>query len=122
MPQTLDQQRAKHAWNVVQKVYETRDRNHYETEVKKLPTRIISSGLGPALAFLEAKQRAPQLVDAVNNWIRSRRPDRQNSSLTERIMNEDSGFLRFATSEALSYLQWLVRFSEAKGLTKEQED
>lgn len=116
--QALEQRRAAHAWHVVTEVEdlsrEVKDR--FATHVKKMPTRIIASGLGQALAFLDAKGEAPQLTAALSDWLRIRRPlpAGDNLSLTERVINDSADFLRFATAESLAYLQWLGRFSEAR--------
>jgi CRISPR-associated protein Cmr5 len=55
---TLDQRRAGHAWEAVQKALKLekeKDRKDYGREAKKLPMRIHAAGLGHALAFLYAK-------------------------------------------------------------------
>ena len=67
--QTLDQQRAKHAFGVVRSVKADRnaDRKQFKIQVKKLPARIVTSGLGQALAFLEAKAYAPELRAGLTN-------------------------------------------------------
>jgi CRISPR-associated protein Cmr5 len=93
----------------------------FGTQAKKLPTRIMAAGLGQALAFLEAKDYSPELRAALADWIHLRRPTRDDSNETRRlvvrIIHGDANFLRFATSECLAYLQWLVRFADARGLT-----
>lgn len=63
---TLDQRRAQHAWDAIQRaVAKARSldreddceayRKDYGREAKKLPMRIHAAGLGHALAFLHAK-------------------------------------------------------------------
>jgi CRISPR-associated protein Cmr5 len=110
---TLEQKRAAHAWDWVQKVG-AKEKEEFDTQAKKLPARILASGLGQALAFLAAKELAPTLQDALNDWIAQRRtpPDGERRLLV-RIIKGDADFLRFATAEALAYLQWLVRFADA---------
>jgi CRISPR-associated protein Cmr5 len=130
--QTLDQKRASHAWQVVQKVKRgtataeiadpktklerEKQRKEFKTQVKKLPARVLAAGLGQALAFLEAKQYAPQLRDALSHWINTegmaRTADPQQR-LLERVVHGDSDFLRYATAECLAYLQWMIRFADA---------
>jgi CRISPR-associated protein Cmr5 len=122
--QTLDQKRAAHAWNVVTEVKALCDeagRKQFGTQAKKLPTRIMAAGLGQALAFLEGKDYAPMLRKALTDWIADRRPprpDEDRNLLVVRIIQRDADFLRFATAECLAYLQWLVRFADAEGLTE----
>lgn len=119
---TLDQRRAKHAWEAVQKFLDAHkddeDRKKFGNHAKKLPTRILTSGLGQALAFLEAKREAPALVEALNDWIDQRRKaPTEDRRLMVRVIDGDADFLRFATAESLAYLQWLTRFAEAQKLT-----
>ena len=43
--------------------------------------------------------------------------DPEATRLVVRIIRGDADFQRYATSECLAYLQWLVRFADAEGLT-----
>jgi CRISPR-associated protein Cmr5 len=138
---TLDQRRAHHAWEALEAfVKRVKDKSaapdavrkneeaakKFGTQVRKLPTRIVASGLGQALSFLVAKDYCPDLLRALNHWVltqkeypkdekqfRERKPD----ELLREIVQRDCDFLRLKTAEALAYLQWLTRFAEAKGLT-----
>ncbi len=126
---TLDQRRASHAWDAVQRAKQKRnphrnqDPKKFGGQAKKLPTRIMAAGLGQALAFLKAKDYAPGLLAELSEWISERIPPRPSepTELLERIVKGDSEFLRRATDEALAYLVWLNRFAEAEGLTDEEE-
>lgn len=135
--QTPDQRRARHAWDVIQKIltdYPHRFENKKKVpdarakkfggQAKKLPTRILASGLGQALAFLYAKDDAPNLLQALGDWILNK-PERfdlskapEKRTLLDKIVNQwGTDELRRATDESLVYLQWLNRFAEAEGLT-----
>ncbi len=125
---TLDQQRARHAWEAVQRA-KTCQGDHagqvpkkFGGQAKKLPIRIMGSGLGQSLAFLAAKGDAPGLIAELSDWINKRIKPAPGSPprLLDRIVQGDSDFLRRATDEVLTYLQWLTRFAEAEGLTEEQ--
>lgn len=124
--QTLDQRRAGHAWDVVQRAkgrqghHQNQDARKFGGQAKKLPTRIMAAGLGQALAFLKAKDYAPGLLAELNDWINARVPPAQSEpqDLLERIIKGNSDFLRRATDEVLAYLVWLNRFAEAEGLTE----
>jgi CRISPR-associated protein Cmr5 len=125
--QTLDQRRAAHAWDVVSKVNAAKDdkaKKEFGTQAKKLPTRILASGLGQALAFLLAKDYAPDLQNALTDWMKARRPipDGSDSRLLVRVIHGDADFQRYATAECLAYLQWLVRFADAQKLTDGKGD
>lgn len=127
---TLDQSRARHAWGAVQKAkdkadpHKDQDPKKFGGQAKKLPTRIMTAGLGHAMAFLKAKNEAPGLIAEISDWINKQIPpaDGQPRDLCERIVNGDSQFLRRATDETLSYLQWLNRFAEAEGLRDDQDE
>lgn len=125
--QTLDQQRAMHAWQAAE-----RADNAFGRQAKRLGPRILTAGLGPAVQFLVVKKEAPNLVEALRLWLLdvgptrtpTRSPSRPDSSsrdpLVEDIINGDSDRLRWLTAEALAYLAWLARFCEARGLTEDE--
>jgi len=116
---TLDQQRASHAWKTVSQA-KNQMYEKFVGQAKKLPVRVMASGLGQAMAFLKAKNDAPGLVAALSDWVASRLPPRPGEprDLLDRIIHGNSDFLRRATDEVLAYLQWLNRFAEAEGLTE----
>ncbi|MDD4268939.1 MAG: type III-B CRISPR module-associated protein Cmr5 [Pirellulales bacterium] len=130
--QTLDQRRAAHAWEAIQRVKvnpEKPDREEYAGEAKKLPIRIMTSGLGQALAFLLAKARDKkktlgQLHEDLTDWALRQRGLKgvANDSLIRSVIEGDSIFLRQVTDEVLAYLQWLNRFAEAEGLKSDQAE
>ncbi|MCG3153408.1 MAG: hypothetical protein GEEBNDBF_02721 [bacterium] len=117
---TLDQRRAAHAWETVATVAEAKGaadaKEKFKIHAKKLPARIVTSGLGPALAFLKAKKYAPELLTGLNTWIDKQIPakDKREIDLLQRVIHGDSDFLRRATEEVLLYLQWLNRFADAE--------
>ena len=137
---TLDQRRAKHAWQAIISQATGKDKDgrrqygegakEYAREAKKLPVRIMASGLGQALAFIlaKAKDKKPNLTKLHNDltdWvIRQRQIEeaKRPGSLLESILEGDADFLRRATDEVLAYLQWLNRFAEAEGLTDAEGD
>ena len=124
--QSTDQQRASAAWNLVQSVKGKGETSKsFGMHAKKLPVRILASGLGQSIAFLDAKKEALELVHGINEWIgdrpwanRATTTTVANATLMERIIANDHEFLRMATEETLALLQWIVRFSDAEGLTK----
>jgi CRISPR-associated protein Cmr5 len=128
----LDQRRAKHAWEAVKAVAGAHVREvngkrepdkiakKYGTQARKLPTRIMTSGLGQALAFLKAKDYAPDLLRAIADWVLdkranpdSKKPRPADDALLLDIVNGNSDFLRRATEETLAYLQWHNRWVES---------
>lgn len=127
--QTLDQRRARHAWDAVQRAdnregaHANQDPAKFGAQARKLPTRIMAAGLGQALAFLKAKGYAPGLLAELDDWIGQRLVPAKGEprELLERIVIGDADFLRRATDEVLAYLLWLNRFAEAEGLTEGSE-
>jgi len=123
---TLDQRRAKHAWEAVQKQKGKKSANDYAGEAKKLPIRIMAASLGQALAFIAAKaKKKPGLTNLLadlTDWVIATRPlpSQSGKSLLEAVVRGNSGFLRRATDETLAYLQWLNRFAEAEGLKTDE--
>ena len=128
---TLDQRRARHAWYAVERVKTLADAGDVDAgdfarEVKRLPVRIRSAGLGQALAFLNAKSaksgedaRAQILLD-LGDWLLTQRDlgpvdgTIDKTSVFCIIIKGDANLLRWATGETMAYLQWLGRFSEAQ--------
>jgi CRISPR-associated protein Cmr5 len=133
-PQTFDQRRAKHAWAAVSafaavhvpkrngKPAPDEAAKKFGTQARKLPIRIMASGLGQALAFLVAKGYCSELLQALNHWV-LHKTDYDPAglppadALLREVVRQDSDYLRQQTAEALAYLQWLIRFAEAEGLT-----
>jgi len=127
---TLDQRRARHAWEAVKRVASSSNPSigeDYAREVKRLPVRIVGAGLGHAAAFLLAKRNMQggdaneALLCDLADWVldkrdnpesRTKRPEA--SALVEEITKRDGTFLQIATDEAFAYLRWLTRFAEAE--------
>lgn len=147
---TPDQLRAKHAWAVVkaaQRLYPHpepktpgakrephEDAKRFGGAARKLPVRIMASGLGQALAFLAAKgvkrEAYLRLLEFIGDWVLNRpvdgAPSRQlpadDAQLYDLIERGTADKMREQTVETLAYLQWLNRFCEAEGLTADVED
>ncbi len=132
MAPTLHQQRARNAWEAIEKIdgkpgFKESQKKDYGRAAKKLPVRALTAGLGQALAFLHAKGQgnAPLklLMSDLSKWTLSRYkpPAGHDTNLLDAIIHGDGQFLRLVTDEALAWLQWLNRFAEAKGWTAEEE-
>lgn len=124
---TLDQRRAEHAWDAVEEVVQTlrpENAKKYGGQAKKLPMRIRTAGLGQSLAFLKAKKYAPELEKHLNDWVLQKHKGIKGnkSDLLDSIVKGDAAFLRRATDEVLSYLQWLNRFVDARGLGETEDE
>lgn len=115
---TLAQRRARHAWHAVERARASLGRSEsedYAREAKRLPVRIMTSGLGQTLAFMKAKESkgGERLRDDLENWLLVERKFGGKNLMTT-IIEGDADLLRRATEEAQAYLQWLTRFAEAE--------
>lgn len=124
--QTLEQKRAAEAWSCIQAVSEDIDSSKFKKEyrsiVMKLPTLILTNGLGQTLAFLKSKGKnddsnpEEKVYGDLQGWLA--KPNVVNwgrvthDELIERIMAIDSTKYRFVTMESLSFLNWLKKFAD----------
>ena len=123
MAQSTEQKRAKHAFEAVLNAKKLgKGKDDYANQAKKMPVRIISAGLGQALAFILAKDNAEELLRYLSDWVMNK-PDNytpnqrpQKMKMIEEIIAGDSEKLRYYTNESLAYLQWLNRFASASEL------
>ena len=116
---TLAQQRARHAWRAVKHARTSlgKDSEDYAREAKRFPVRIMTSGLGQTLAFMDAKggKGRQQLTTDLADWLLAERKfGDKGEALMKTIIDGDADLLRRATEEAQAYLQWLTRFAEAE--------
>ena len=127
--QTLDQKRAKQAWEDIQKVNElpTDLKKSYGSLARRVPMLILTNGLGQTLAYLRSKGKDDPkkehyiLFEQLSRWTMSQvAPDSNNQKLLDWVLQTDSAAYRRATVEALAYLGWLKRFVEAELPTEEE--
>lgn len=118
LPATTQQKRAGHAWNTVTKA-RTESRGEawdkFDGHVKRLGPRIITAGLGPAVAFVAAKEgRDCLLLKQLSDWLlRNADTKDTNRDLQQKIMVGTSDDLRRWTTDALEWLVWVKRFCES---------
>ena len=123
---TLEQKRAKHAWDCVQEVKSQPFASDYRSIAVKVPSLILTNGLGQTLAFLRAKGEGEPgneheiLYQHIEEWLQKQLGI--NKNLLDWLVNTaTSQQYRLATMEALALLQWLKRFAEAE-LPKGREE
>ncbi len=118
---TLAQQCAAHALGKVKNLEPkgVPHYGHYVSYVSSLPARILTSGLGQAMAQLLAQAKGNQtphrmLYDHVQDWLCSKRSIFGNETdLIRGIVNGDQDTYVRAQAEALAYLNWLKKFARA---------
>ncbi len=125
LPKTLEQQRATRAWECVDEVTsKSQDfKKKYGSLARKVPTLILTNGLGQTLAFLKAKGKNHPadehtvLFRHLSRWVLSQvapSSPATNGDLLQWVLQNDSASYRRATVEALAFLTWLKRFAEAE--------
>lgn len=116
-PKTIEQQRAKFAFDKICEVIREKSKGDYKSLVRGFSSMILQNGLGQALAFLKAKgkQHHIALYNHINLWLKQKfAPNENDFDILTKIMQEDSIKYRLYTKEALSFLVWLKKFAEAE--------
>lgn len=117
---TLSQMRAQHAWKQVEGVTEG-EIEQYAAEAKKLPFQIRNAGLLQTMAFYQAKKKASRALGSVESWLVVRKLVAPDSLFATLRQGGSAMQLREITREALAYLEWIVRFSEARDKEREEK-
>uniref|UniRef100_A0A7V3ZH69 CRISPR type III-B/RAMP module-associated protein Cmr5 n=1 Tax=Dictyoglomus thermophilum TaxID=14 RepID=A0A7V3ZH69_DICTH len=102
---------------------------NYRSYIKKIPTMILSNGLGQTLAFIKAKSEKGNAYDLIYKQLteymkspyttRMKMPN-DKKDLIDWVISCDSTDYRYITQEILAFLNWLKRFAE--GLIEEEEE
>lgn len=134
--QRLEQKRAAEAWSCVDFVDKDLDpaevkdiqkfKKEYRSNVMKLPSLILTNGLGQTLAFLKSKGKREegkskkaeeQIYEHLQEWLTNggviNWSNATKGELIERIMAVNSDKYRHVTSETLAFMNWLKRFADA---------
>jgi len=124
---SLEQERARVAWEKVRDVAKTNYQKEYGQLAKSAPADIQANGLGQTLAFWRArgsKDGKPKdggnnahwkLQEHVSAWVMGQMEQQHRDGLLCWIMAKAStDDYRRATAEAIAFLNWLKRFAEAE--------
>jgi CRISPR-associated protein Cmr5 len=120
--QTLGQKRAAHALKVITKLAEENNYGNFGSYVQRLPATIVMNGLGQAMAGELAAGRGSKddderahktLFDFVESWLWESKAYPNDKGLMEAIVESNQGDYIRAQAEALAYLDWLKKFSQA---------
>ncbi len=114
---TLEQRRAAHALSIVKNVKQDvkQDKQKFNSYVERLPAAIVMNGLGQAMAMELANHfdwAHKELYDSVGKWLKECGIF-GNEELMEEIISGDQNTYVRAQAEALAYLEWLKKFSQA---------
>jgi CRISPR-associated protein Cmr5 len=130
----LEKGRAEFAYRCVEKAIEifkdnSKKQKEYKSYARKIPTMILSNGLGQTLAFIKAKSEKGNAYDLIyqqlteymksDHTARIKMPQEKND-LVEWVISCNSSTYRYITQEILAFLNWLKRFAE--GLIEVEEE
>ncbi len=112
---SLEQQRARAAWQVVEKVDQGKGKE-FKSVATSLPADIQANGLGQTMAFLRAKGKDEHNItfDAVAGWVRQRLNIANEDFMTWLMTKATTEQYRQATAEAIAFAIWMKRFAEAR--------
>lgn len=87
----------------------------YLGELRDLPSTIVQNGIGPALAFLKARNGPVRnaLYDHLAAWL-GETVYGEKGDLLALVIAQPAARLMRAQEEALVYAAWLRRFAEAR--------
>jgi len=128
--QSLEQKRAKAAWDRVKHARAQRYAKDYSSLARSAPTEIQTNGLGQTLAFWRAKgskngepknNEHDQLFNDVSKWVKVQLSIEKD--LLKWIMDDaTTSDYRLATAEAIALSTWIKRFAESELPKDEMED
>ena len=116
--QTLEQQRARDAWDKAQDCGKD-----YVNLAKGLPTLIINSGLMQVMAFLHEKGKGSnsdnhhaKLAKHLRSWLHQRFPKvpTEFTGFMEALMQADPQTYQDITTEAFAWLRWMRQMAPAR--------
>lgn len=124
---SLEQERAKTAWNAIEKVKQgsAQFAKEYSSLARGAPADVQANGLGQTLAFWRAKgyeqgtakqnNAYAELLKHVADWLRAQKILPQSKDPVEWISKEaTTEEYRRASAESIAFLIWLRRFAEAE--------
>ena len=128
MAQTLDQKRAKFAWDAASKANKSlRDFSDYKNLAKGAPALVMGNGLMPALAFYKSRDKEPAtlLMQDILNWLSrvnahyaDSAPSWGFDAAMQAMQGADSITYMRLTDETLALLKWLRQFADSVGTAR----
>ena len=116
----LEQKRAEQAWRCIQDINNRKNDfwAEYRGTVKKVPSLILTNGLGQTLAYLKSKGGVEgEIYNHLQEWLCNGWVitwwNGKGAELIDRLMRKSSNKYRMVTREALLFLTWLKRFADA---------
>lgn len=118
MIRSLEQGRAKYAYQCALKGYGEKFSNKYKSHARKIPVLIKTNGLGQTLAYLKSKSDDAYelLYNQISDWLR-KDPKvllelKNGEDLVQKVVSLESPQYRAVTIEVLAFMNWLRRFAD----------
>ncbi|RMA96968.1 type III-B CRISPR module-associated protein Cmr5 [Hydrogenothermus marinus] len=140
--QTLEQKRAKYAFDMINKIKGKNYEKDFNSLISKMPTLILTNGLGNSFAFLFSKGKDHHLatIYTISNWLFNefdikifnqeiedisldnlgKIKEKIDQILNPLVLQADTQTYIFATEESLRLLNWLRRFASSMLKSEEQ--
>jgi CRISPR-associated protein Cmr5 len=114
MKQTLEQKRARFAWERAQEGIGAHN-GDYINDAKGLPALIMNSGLMQVMAFLHAKGgRHETLGKHLRDWLHDRyQTPADFNEFMKKLLEMEPRRFQDITAEALAWLKWLRQIAPA---------
>ena len=112
---TREQLRAERASSLVASV-KADQVSAYTKQLHSFPALVHENGLGPALAFLKAKKLPEQVAvyNHLSEWVSEAIYNQPKAELLTLIVENSAEQMMRAHDESLMFLNWLLRFAEAR--------
>ena len=113
---TLEQQRARHAWDQAGAGI-ARHGEDYVKDAKGLPALIMNSGLMQVMAFLHEKGgRHETLAQHLRDWLHAQcgTPSDFEAFMRHLFGMQDARHFQAITAEAFAWLKWLRQMAAAR--------
>ena len=118
MSRLLEQRRAAFSLAFVQGRQGSDDANEIARQIQRTPVRILTNGLGQAVAFLKQKH-VDSLVEHLQGWLCGERDEEHparilpDADLMSALFRASRGDYVAAEEEALNLFSWLKKFGDA---------
>jgi CRISPR-associated protein Cmr5 len=112
---TLEQQRARHAWEKAQQGIAQHGKD-YANDAKGLPALIMNSGLMQVMAFCHHKdERHETLAQHLRDWLHQQCGTPQDfEGFMQHLMGAEPRRFQMITAEAFAWLKWLRQMAAAR--------
>lgn len=116
----IENGRVRKAYEMVKEIVEKKsetEKKEYKSYVRKIPSMILTNGVGPTIAFIFSKSGTyGDIYEQIENYLKSDVPLKfnlnKNEKLIDRITRLNSTEYKLLTEEVLELFSWLKKFAE----------